>query len=124
MTPLQTLRHHVTGAIERGEGVAIAGIPERATPAHSPPQQAPDTKPGAYYVTVTDGPRCGRLLGPFINDHAGALALVDAARAKAETLDPRAIWYAYGTARFPDDDIAPLRFGVLNGHFGLPTRRN
>ena len=32
MTPLQTLRHHVTGAIERGEGVAIVGIeaPKRA----------------------------------------------------------------------------------------------
>ncbi len=27
MTPLQALRHHVTGAIERGEKQAIAGIP-------------------------------------------------------------------------------------------------
>jgi len=26
MTPLQTLRHHVSGAIERGEAVAITGI--------------------------------------------------------------------------------------------------
>lgn len=26
-TPLQRLRHHVTGAIERGEAKAIAGIP-------------------------------------------------------------------------------------------------
>lgn len=90
--------------------------------AHHAPQQAPDTKPGAYYVTVIDGPRHGRLLGPFFNDHAAALALVDAARAKAEEMDPKEIWYAYGTARFPDDDSVPLRFGVLNGHFGLPTR--
>lgn len=27
MTPIQALRHHVTGAIERGEKQAIAGIP-------------------------------------------------------------------------------------------------
>lgn len=27
MTPLQALRHHVTGAIERGKKQAIAGIP-------------------------------------------------------------------------------------------------
>ena len=27
--PLQVLRSHVTGAIERGEAVAIAGIPAR-----------------------------------------------------------------------------------------------
>ena len=27
MTPLQALRHHVTGAIERGEKIAIVGIP-------------------------------------------------------------------------------------------------
>jgi hypothetical protein len=27
MTPLETLRHHVTGAIERGKGKAIAGMP-------------------------------------------------------------------------------------------------
>lgn len=30
MTPLQTLRHHISGAIARGEGVAIVEIP--ATP--------------------------------------------------------------------------------------------
>ena len=29
MTPLETLKHHVTGAIERGEGVAIVGIPAK-----------------------------------------------------------------------------------------------
>ena len=29
MTPLETLRHHVTGAIERGEATAIEGIPEK-----------------------------------------------------------------------------------------------
>jgi len=29
MTPLETLRSHVTGAIERGESVAVEGIPAR-----------------------------------------------------------------------------------------------
>lgn len=29
MTPLQALKHHVTGAIERGESVATAGIPAK-----------------------------------------------------------------------------------------------
>ena len=28
MTPLQALKYHTTGAIERGEGEAIGGIPE------------------------------------------------------------------------------------------------
>lgn len=27
MNPIEVLRHHVTGAIERGEAVAIAGLP-------------------------------------------------------------------------------------------------
>jgi len=75
--------------------------------------QTPDTKPGAYYVTVADNGRIGRLLGPFIDDHARALSLVDAARAKAEELDPRAVFYAFGTCRAD----APLGPGVLNRFF-------
>ena len=50
--------------------------------------QAPDNQPGNYYVSVIDGKRVGRLLGPFENDHAGALAMVDKVRVKAEELDP------------------------------------
>lgn len=72
--------------------------------------QQPDTKPGFYYVTVMDGRRVGALLGPFVNDHAGALAKVDAARAKANELDPRAAFYAFGTTR-SDTDLGP---GALN----------
>lgn len=78
--------------------------------------QQPDNKPGAYYVTVVDGKRFGRLLGPFVNDHAKALSLVDQARAKAEEMDPRACWYSFGTARYPEDDAKP---GVLNRFFGM-----
>ena len=82
--------------------------------------QQPDTKPGHYYVTVIDGPRVGRLLGPFDNDHAAALAMVDQVRAKAEELDPRACWYAFGTCRLPPGDLVPIRAGLLNKFFGMP----
>ena len=85
--------------------------------------QQPDTCPGAYYVTVIDGKRVGRLLGPFDNDHAGALAMVDAARTKAIELDPRAHWHAFGTCRVPNDDSVPIRAGLLNKYFGLPIAR-
>lgn len=78
--------------------------------------QTPDTKPGAYYVTAMDGGRVARVVGPFLNDHAAALAIVDAARAKAEEVDPRAAFYAFGTCRTD----APCGPGALNRFFGLP----
>jgi hypothetical protein len=69
--------------------------------------QEPDTKPGYYYVTVRrrDG-EFRPLRGPFVNDHASALAAVDDARMKACNLDPRAHWYAFGTAR-SEMDLGP-----------------
>lgn len=82
--------------------------------------QTPDTQPCAYYVTATDSGRYVRLLGPFFNDHAGALAMVDQVREVAIDLDPRAHWYAFGTARIPGDDSVPIRYGSLNRHFDLP----
>ena len=81
--------------------------------------QTPDTKPGAYFVTCIDGARVGRLAGPFINDHAAALALVDRARAEAERIDPRAAWYAFGTCRVDLDHPQATRPGVLNAALGL-----
>lgn len=73
--------------------------------------QAPDTKPGFYYVSVVRGANDYRLLrGPFVNDHAGALAAVDAARYRAYDLDPRSHRYAYGTVRL-EADAGP---GVLD----------
>jgi hypothetical protein len=74
--------------------------------------QQPDTQPGNYYVSVRrdDGDfRC--LVGPFRDDHAAALALVDKARTVAETVDPKAAWYSYGTLRTAYDYDKP---GVLN----------
>ena len=65
--------------------------------------QWPDPRPGFYYVSVIrDGQSPDRhrlLLGPFIDDHARALELVDTVANKAMDLDPRACWYAFGTCR-------------------------
>lgn len=75
-------------------------------------QQQPDTAPGNYYVSVRRDDGQTRLLrGPFRNDHAGALAAVQAASAEAERLDPKAVWYSYGTVRMPEDFERP---GILD----------
>lgn len=42
--------------------------------------QTPDTKPGAYYVSAVDAGRTVLLFGPYLNNHAGALAAVDRVR--------------------------------------------
>ena len=83
--------------------------------------QQPDTKPGAYYVTMIDGARVAFLAGPFINDHAGALALVDDVRKLANELDPRSHFYAFGTARKSLWGNPEQRAGKLNGRLGLPV---
>lgn len=77
----------------------------------------PDTKPGAYYVSAVDTGRTALLFGPFMNDHAGALAAVDKVRKAACDVDPRAHWYAFGTVRLYDRETYPL--GSLNNLLGL-----
>lgn len=77
-----------------------------------------DERPGAYYVSVVDGKRSALLLGPF-DAHVLALAMVEPVRAHAASIDPRAHFYAFGTARLPNDDSVPIRAGSLNKHFGL-----
>lgn len=47
MTPLDKLKHHVTGAIERGEAQAIAGIPAKRKQFNPFPKIS-----GKYYVRV------------------------------------------------------------------------
>lgn len=79
--------------------------------------QSPDPRPGNYYVSVIDGGRTALLLGPF-QTHQEALDHVEPVRAKGGELDPRAAFYAFGTARLPDDGIAIG--GNLNKHFGMP----
>lgn len=64
--------------------------------------QAPDTKPGLYYVTVRKGADTRLLRGPYLDDHAAALAAVPEATRIACDLDPRAHWYEFGTCRSED----------------------
>jgi hypothetical protein len=88
-----------------------------------PPQPADpraDNKPGFYYVTVRRcnnnagiGAQYRRLRGPFVNDHAAALAAVPAARIRACECDPRGVFYAYGTAR-SEVDLGPGLFDKLD----------
>ena len=85
--------------------------------------QTADSRPGEYYVTVIDGDRWNRLLGPFTNNHQAALDMVDAVRKKACEIDPKAHFYAFGTARIPSDDSVPIRAGLLNRFFDMPTER-
>jgi hypothetical protein len=70
----------------------------------------------AYYVSVIDGPRKGLLIGP-LNSHAEALALVSAARNKANELDPRAAFYAFGTASIDLDPGQTAPKGKFNQFF-------
>ncbi len=76
----------------------------------------PDTKPGNYYVSVVDGKKKAFLAGPFRDDHKAALDMVSAAKKAAEEVDPRAVFYAFGTVRTGYDHDRP---GVLNAHLGL-----
>ena len=68
-----------------------------------------DTRPGAYYVSVVDAGQFGLLAGPF-GDHPSALNMVDAARRKANDVDPRSAFYGFGTCRL-ERSVGP---GVLN----------
>lgn len=78
--------------------------------------QTPDTKPGNYYVTAINGKSTAWLAGPFRDGHRAALNMVAAAKKIAQEVDPRAFWYAYGTAR---TDYSYDRAGVLNERLGL-----
>ena len=86
-------------------------------------QKTQSTQPGEYYVSVRDGKRAALLLGPFTDDHQAALDMVDAVRAKSAEIDPRAVFYSYGTCRVWGVDRVPIRPGSLNRYFGLPTTR-
>jgi hypothetical protein len=76
-------------------------------------KETPDTKPGNYYVSARrDDGRYALLVGPFRDDHAKALSLVDKATDAAwNSGDPRAPWYFYGTCRTEYDCDKP---GILN----------
>lgn len=81
-------------------------------------EQKPDTKPGHYYVTAVDGARIYGMAGPFVNDHASALAAVDKVRQFACEEDGRASFMLWGTARYGTD---VTQKGRLNHLVGLPS---
>ena len=75
-----------------------------------------DHHPGAnYYVTVIDGSRWRCLAGPFVN-HRDALRMVGPARNKAQELDDRAAFYAFGTTAMTQSYTKP---GLLNQHLDI-----
>jgi hypothetical protein len=59
---------------------------------------------GGYYVTVVNGMFTGFLLGPY-DTHVEALAQVGRGNDLACKADPRAHWYAFGTARITDPAV-------------------
>ncbi|QIN67811.1 hypothetical protein SBC1_78580 (plasmid) [Caballeronia sp. SBC1] len=79
-------------------------------------EQVPDSKLGLYYVSAvaSDRRKWWPLLGPFPDDHAGAIRKIDAVRKLACELDPRGCWYSYGAVRIEHQDKPPQ--GALNGH--------
>ena len=70
-------------------------------------KQLPDSAPGNYYVSAVDGPNTWLLLGPFMNDHAGALEMVEKVRDLANNADARSCFYAFGTVRMAEDYTKP-----------------
>lgn len=70
-----------------------------------------------FYVTVINGPRVSRLVGPF-ETHEEALEWVEPARRKAQEWDSFAWFYSYGTARYAPENSG-FR-GVLNDAVGAP----
>lgn len=78
----------------------------------------PHTEPRDYYVSVIDGARRSLLAGPYPT-HTAALAAVDATNRIACDIDPRAHWYAFGTASLP---AGSGRVGTLNARLGLTSR--
>lgn len=65
-----------------------------------------------FYVSVIDGPRLQCLLGPLAT-HEQALAMVGPVKARAQELDPKAVFYAFGTVGRTDTK----KPGILNHLF-------
>jgi hypothetical protein len=70
-----------------------------------------------FYVSSVDGRHTALMLGPF-SKHEHALAWVDHAFKKADELDPRAWFRAWGTARV---EMHTLPSGNMNRHFLGPS---
>jgi hypothetical protein len=79
--------------------------------------QAPDTKPGPYYVSCADAGKVHLMAGPY-ELHAEALADVDKACRIASEADGRAWFMAWGTVRIEGSD----KVGRLNTFGLMPAR--
>ncbi len=64
----------------------------------APGAHANDSAGSAYYVTIQDAGRSAFVAGPYAS-HGEAEADLELVRNLGEALDPRAVWYAWGTAR-------------------------
>lgn len=63
-----------------------------------PGAHASDPPGSRYYVSVQDAGRSAFVAGPY-DTHEEAESDVELVRRLGEELDPRAFWYAWGTAR-------------------------
>lgn len=89
-----------------------------AEPCGCPAGSHDNGDPGGFYVTVKDGGRTGRLLGPY-DSHGEALARVEDGRRLAKAANDRAFWYAYGTSRVA---TGPRPAGLLNGRLAAEAQ--
>lgn len=90
--------------------------------AHEAAAAAGDGGPAGFYVTVKDGNAWGALLGPYAAK-ADAEADVPLGKALAESVNDRAIWYAYGVTKVTMRHGADLPAGRLD-HLALIPRRD
>ena len=67
-----------------------------------------------YYVSVMDGPRFGLLAGPF-STHVEACEWVERAKEEAYRVDPRSVFYGFGTAAIRSNYRKPGRLNDLLG---------
>lgn len=103
-TPLERLKHHVSGAIERGQKVAVAAV---IKPKHTPGPwfaegTAVFTKQGAYYVAETEIER--KSFTKRGGEARANAALIAAAPEMLEALEKmlRLVEIEYEGTHFPD----------------------
>jgi hypothetical protein len=73
-----------------------------------PSTPEPDTTPGNYYVSAVNGRKYIALVGPFKDDHAGALAFVERARTYTVAEKPESAFWSFGTCRLETDKPGTL----------------
>lgn len=88
---------------DRPDGRKCRKAATRTAPTITVPADPPIDQAGFFYVTCrNDSGETRRVRGPW-RSHAAALEAVTAVSREAGKLDPRACWYAWGTARAATD---------------------